>query len=238
MNEERQALVINPAAKIPDVGAPNKFDLAITWCDNFANPKRFGCCHLIGLNTLKLQATACPLKVHLSYPFIIDHDFSKNSSLNIPVTVYIRNALEDQAVTFTFETLAADEEFEGARRQFRIVPNTNLRHRYLWMGTTKARVVALERQSITVLQLLACVTGPGQYNLNRFRFITEVGGKRPRTFFFPLQHLCNVTDSAAAANVVNMCEHSSECGPLDKEVQKRTEELSGPLQVDDSEVDI
>ena len=67
MEEERQSLIINPAATIVDIGAPNKFDLIITWTlpaaageTSGGGGQRFGFYHLPGVAIMKVLPSACP----------------------------------------------------------------------------------------------------------------------------------------------------------------------------------
>ena len=206
IDEERQSLIINPAAVIADVGAPTKLDLVLSWTLN-TSPPRFGFHHLPGVSIMKVLPSACPLKVHLSYPPIIHpphptlttttspstpptpHPFP----LQFPVHVHIRNILEDSPISFLFETLPPEEEFDPVRRQFRTIASTSMRGRYAWHGLTRVKVPQLRGGDEVEVLLYVDVDGEGEYNLNRFRFTVEVGGgKKPRVFFFPLQHLVRV----------------------------------------------
>jgi len=119
-----------------------------------------------------------------------------------------RNSVESEALTFLFETLPPEEEFDQATRLFRTVTSSSLRSRYLWSGVTKKRVVALEPNTTMELRLCATFFHPGHYNLNRYRLTvfdakpegpksskaTSKDGKSPRVFFFTAQHLIFVTD--------------------------------------------
>jgi hypothetical protein len=66
---------------------------------------------------------------------------------------------------------------------------------YLWQGVTRRRVDRVDALHTTELSLTAVFLAPGQYNLNRFRFTVSVVGvdAKPRVFFFPLQHIINIT---------------------------------------------
>ena len=212
IDEERQSLIINPAAVIADVGAPNKLDLLLSWTLN-TSPPRFGFHHMPGVSIMKVMPSACPLKVHLSYPPIIHPPSSPSPSpsppasspssspsppnpsfpLQFPVHVHIRNILEDSPISFQFETLPPEEEFDPVRRQFRTLTSTSMRGRYAWHGLTRVKVPQLKGGEEAEVVLYVDVDGEGEYNLNRFRFTVEVGGgKKPRVFFFPLQHLVRV----------------------------------------------
>ncbi len=73
------------------------------------------------------------------------------------------------------------------------VHHTVLRSRYLWQGCTKKRVEKLPPGEDLAFNLVATFFEPGEYNLNRFRFTVDQGtNKKPRVFFFPLQHLARV----------------------------------------------
>ena len=206
MEEERQALIINPAATIADIGAPNKFDLIVTWtlaAGSSGGTQRYGFHHLPGVAIMKVLPSACPLKVHLSYPTRITLPSAAAASastaapafpLSIPVSLSIRNILDDTPISFLFETLPPEEEFDANKRAFRTSHSAALPPaRYMWRGLTRSRVVGLkggeEADVLLCIDVLRC----GEYNLNRFRFTVEVGGgKKPRVFFFPLQHLIRV----------------------------------------------
>jgi len=98
-------------------------------------------------------------------------------------------------LTFLFETLPPDEEFDSARRLFRTMPSPSIHCRYHWSGVTRSRVENLPPAAVCRLELWARIHAPGSYNLNRFRFTIEPqanSGKKPRVFFFPLQHLIHV----------------------------------------------
>ena len=192
MEEERQSLIINPAAVIADVGAPNKLDLILSWSLPSSSPRRFGFFHLPGVAIMKVLPSACPLKVHLSYPPVLTAAAGA-FPLTFPVRVSIRNILEESAISFLFETLPPEEDFDPVRRQFRTLPSSTLRGRYAWHGLTRAKVAALKGGEEAEVTLYVDVGGEGEYNLNRFRFTVEVGGgKKPRVFFFPLQHLIRI----------------------------------------------
>ena len=211
MEEERQSLIINPAATIADIGAPNKFDLIITWTLPTAavaaagssgggvdgSAQRFGFYHVPGVAIMKVLPSACPLKVHLSYPTHITLPPPTSSPafpLSIPISLSIRNILDDTPISFLFETLPPEEEFDATKRAFRTSTSSTLPPaRYMWRGLTRSRVVGLPGGDEADVLLCIDVLRSGEYNLNRFRFTVEVGGgKKPRVFFFPLQHLIRV----------------------------------------------
>ena len=192
MEEERQSLIINPAAVITDVGAPAKLDLIVTWTIASA-PPRFGFHHLPGVAIMKVLPSACPLKVHLAYPPTVLVPAAAAFPVTLPIQVQIRNILEDSPISFQFETLPPEEDFDPVRRQFRTLPSSVLRGRYAWHGVTRAKVGQLRGGEEAEVRLYVDVGEEGEYNLNRFRFTVEVGGgKKPRVFFFPLQHLVRV----------------------------------------------
>ena len=217
MEEERQSLIINPAATIVDIGAPNKFDLVITWTlasdetdgssgGGGGGGQRFGFYHLPGVAIMKVLPSACPLKVHLSYPTRITLPSSSSTSshpsafpLSVPVSLSIRNILDDTPISFLFETLPPEEEFDANKRAFRTSTSSTLSaSRYMWRGLTRSRVVGLRGGDEADVLLCVDVLRAGEYNLNRFRFTVEVGGgKKPRVFFFPLQHLIRVGEVAS-----------------------------------------
>ena len=93
-----------------------------------------------------------------------------------------------------FETLPPEEEFDANKRAFRTSTSSTLAaSRYMWRGLTRSRVVGLKGGDEADVLLCVDVLRAGEYNLNRFRFTVEVGGgKKPRVFFFPLQHLIRV----------------------------------------------
>lgn len=220
IEEEKQTLIVNPAAVLADVGAPNRLDLVFAWRSR--DGSRRGVYHAPGLASMKAQAAACSLKVLLSYPRTVRHDFGVGAAasgapsvsgsgrapafsaggcswLDVPVSVRIRNTLEESCVSFSFETLPPEEEFDPAKRSFRLVGSPALRGRYTWFGGTKCRVQELAPGASCDVQLYAHFSAPGVYNLNRFRFTVEVPGKKPRVFFFPLQHLIHVEQADRAA---------------------------------------
>ena len=208
MEEERQSLIINPAATIADIGAPNKFDLIVTWTlaatetggesGGSGGVQRHGFYHLPGVAIMKVLPSACPLKVHLSYPTHITLPSTDTSAsafpLSVPVSLSIRNILDDTPISFLFETLPPEEEFDANKRAFRTSHSSTLPpSRYMWRGLTRSRVVGLQGGEEADVLLCVDVLRGGEYNLNRFRFTVEVGGgKKPRVFFFPLQHLIRV----------------------------------------------
>jgi hypothetical protein len=202
MEEEKQTLIVNPAAQLADVGAINRMDLVFAW--KSADGLRRGVYHAPGLSCMKKAASACSLKVLLSFPRVIHHDFT-HGWLDVPVFVRIRNTLEDAPVTFSFETLAPEEEFDTADRVFRTHTSPALRARYIWYGNTKCKVSELGAGESCVVQLFAAFAAPGVYNLNRFRFTFEVvSGSEPRVFFFPLQHLIHINQHIATATVATL----------------------------------
>jgi len=191
IEEEKQTLIVNPAAQLADVGAPNRIDLVLGWVS--ADGTRRGVHHSPGLACMKPAPSACSLKVLLEYPRAVGHDFLRQGWLDsVAVRVRIRNILEEAPVTFAFETLPPEEEFDAGKRSFRQVLSPALRARYTWQGSTKCRVSELPAGQQCEIQLYACFTAAGVYNLNRFRFTVEVPGRKPRVFFFPLQHLIHV----------------------------------------------
>ena len=221
IEEERQALIINPGATIADTGAPNKLDLIITWsilpdtaaaASSSSSSPRYGFFHQPGVGIMKVLPSACPLKVHLEYPPVVrlpaaaaspsascSHRSVSPSGfpLSFPVHVTIRNILEDTPISFLFETLPPDEEFDPQRRAFRQIASSSLSSRYQWRGKTRTRVASLRGGEEAEVQLAVDVVSEGEYNLNRFRFTVEVGGgKKPRVFFFPLQHLIRIERQA------------------------------------------
>ena len=221
MEEERQSLIINPAATIADIGAPNKFDLIITWTllsspttttttatgssGSGGGGVRYGFYHVPGVAIMKVLPSACPLKVHLSYPTHITLPPSHSPTspattpassfpLSVPISLSIRNILDDTPISFLFETLPPEEEFDPIKRAFRTSTSSTLpASRYMWRGLTRSRVIGLKGGEEADVLLCVDVLRCGEYNLNRFRFTVEVGGgKKPRVFFFPLQHLIRV----------------------------------------------
>lgn len=137
----------------------------------------------------------------------------------------IRNCLEKTPVSFLFETLPPEEEFDPkyacmlarclrclgpwfdwcrvplvlSSRSFRAVTNASTRCRYLWRGTTRLRVPDLAPSAIVDIKLCATFFNAGQFNLNRFRFTVETAEQKPRVFFFPLQHLIAVGSVGAVS---------------------------------------
>ena len=190
---EKQTLIVNPAALLADVGASNRLDVSFAW--RSSDGKRAGVYHAPGLACMKAPASACSLKVLLSYPRCVRHDFVRDGWLEVPVGVRIRNTLEDHAVTFSFETLPPEEEFDAAKRSFKHQASPALRGRYTWAGATKCKVTDLPSGECSDIPLFAEFSSAGVFNLNRFRFTVEVAGKKPRIFYFPLQHLIHVTQA-------------------------------------------
>lgn len=203
IEEEKQTLIVNPAAVVAEVGAPNRLDLILSW--RSVDGTRFGVLHQPGLACMKASPSACALKVLLSYPrtcslpFPTDANRSSSSyshaPLDVPVTISIRNTLEDATVSFFFETLPSEEEFDPIKRTFRVHHSQSLRGRYTWAGATKCKINDLPPGEQVQIDLFAAFPAPGVYNLNRFRFTVEQVGKKPRIFFFPLQHLIHVNQS-------------------------------------------
>jgi hypothetical protein len=197
IEEEKQTLIVNPAAVLADVGAPNRLDLVLGW--RSSDGLRRGVFHAPGLACMKTAPSACSLKVLLSYPRTVGHDFARDGWLDdVGVSVRVRNTLEESCVTFSFETLPPEEEFDASKRSFRQVHSPALRSRYTWHGSTKCKVVDLAPGRSSAIQLFASFPAAGVYNLNRFRFTVEVAGRKPRVFFFPLQHLIHVTQQTQA----------------------------------------
>lgn len=114
--------------------------------------------------------------------------------------VSIRNTLEDAPITFVFETLAPEEEFDPIARSFKTQPSSALRCRYLWSGRTRLKITALKAQTAVRVPITARFFQPGVYNLNRFRFTVEQEGQKPRVFFFPLQYLISVHPPSAPSD--------------------------------------
>eukprot|EP00823_Brevimastigomonas_motovehiculus_P008275 TRINITY_DN7559_c0_g1_i1.p1 TRINITY_DN7559_c0_g1~~TRINITY_DN7559_c0_g1_i1.p1 ORF type:complete len:204 (+),score=33.90 TRINITY_DN7559_c0_g1_i1:40-612(+) len=184
---------MNPRAIVSNVDAPDRLDLVISWMSS--DGSRFGFYHLPGLTSMKVQPSSCALKVMLHYPRVVEHDFLQRSCVDVPVTLRVRNGLDRSCVSFLFETLAQEEEFDSSKRAFRQVNSISLSSRYLWHGLTTTRVNDLKPNEITHLHLNASFFQPGHYNLNRFRFTVEICGSsssKPRVFFFPLQHLITI----------------------------------------------
>jgi hypothetical protein len=233
IEEDRQALIINPAAQLSNVAAPNKFDLILAW-RSVEHPQRVGFLHEIGLNCLEPSPAACSLKVHLNYKPLVSHNFIFQPILSVPVVLSVRNTLPADRVTFLFETLPIEEEFDTQRRTFRTVSlqQITLLGRYAWRGTTKAKIINLAPGQTTELQLLMDCFRPGVYNLNRFRFTVEVntattaqGNKKPRVFFFPLQHLIHIHSSSSTNTLLhpnnnsnNMSDSASSSLPISIEL--------------------
>jgi len=201
IDEEKQKRIVNPAAVIADVGAPNRLDFILTWFTNPSEeePQRFGFFHLPGDNSMKQTPSQCALKVMVHYNHNIVHDFSTRKRLKVPVHIYVRNRLQEtasaSAVHFLFETLEPEDTFEHSKKSFKTVHHSSVRSRYLWEGATKLRIRDFASGSVHIIKLTALFYQPGHYNLNRFKFTVDIPGEgAPRVFFFPLQHLTNITD--------------------------------------------
>lgn len=81
----------------------------------------------------------------------------------------------------------------GRARCFRVRVSSAIHSRYFWSGTTRLQVDKLQPNSTLLINLTACITHCGMYNLNRFRFqLPSPTGGAARVFFFPLQHLVSV----------------------------------------------
>jgi hypothetical protein len=102
----------------------------------------------------------------LSSPRQVEHDFASGVNLKVPVVVHAMNT-QQTPVTFAFETLLPEEEFNESKRAFRPVTSANTRGRYMWAGGTKSKVTGLPSLHVVALSLSAVFYQPGDYSLNR-----------------------------------------------------------------------
>ena len=118
---------------------------------------------------------ACPLRMTVDCVQSITHNFSQ--PLNINVKISVRNS-SDLPVTFLFETLPVEEEFDPryslilslclfSTRSFRVRTSGIIGGRYLWKGETRRRIIGLESNSTEEFNLSACIADSGVYNMNR-----------------------------------------------------------------------
>lgn len=197
LDAERSKLIINPNCKVKDFGNATNIDLLTYWTMGQAsNTLRWGVNHAVGLDCIKPRVNSCALEYMLDYKPVAKHDFSKGA-LVLPITLRIRNALDRGSITFLFETLHPGEIFSQQDRKFQRLTDQNLRGRYFWTGCTRKRVAQLQAQQSVELELTATFFHPATYNLNRFQFLVERDGSKPKLFFFPLQHLVSVHDSVS-----------------------------------------
>ena len=237
IEEEKQTLIVNPAAVLADVGAANRLDLVCAWRD--ALGERSGFFHAPGLASMKSAPSACSLKVLLGFPRHVTHDFTFRSGiagggLDVPVSVSIRNTLEDAPVTFSFETLPPEEEFDAVKRSFRVSQSQSWKGRYMWSGSTRCRVAELPAGERVAITLFASFPSPGVYNLNRFRFTVEQVGKKPRVFFFPLQHLIHITQASQKQTELAVSTQDTTTSITKEPASDSTEDLSASQPHSDS----
>jgi len=136
--------------------------------------------------------SACPLKVMVRHPQEVEHDFTKGR-LFIPVDIQVCNRRDDVAVSFVFETLPPNQEFDSISRSFKESKNHSMASRYFWSGVTSQRIQNLGPNQRVTLKVNAVFHADGEYNLNRFRFSVDMPNIGIKHFFFPLQHLISIT---------------------------------------------
>jgi len=222
--EEKQKKIVNPAAIVGDVDAPDKLDLVLSW--STPDRQHFGFYHLAGSDCMRSQPNLCALKVAVDYETVVRHDFS-TGCVRLTVHISVRNRLQyahgdpsESNVGFLFEALNPEERFDSSRKSFKTVNHSSVRSRYMWQGPTRSQVKELPSQALHAITLFACFYYPGVYNLNRFKFTVKVGSAPSRVFFFPLQHLVEVYDLA----------------PLSPKSESLSQSLSKLLSSDDSDL--
>eukprot|EP00466_Bigelowiella_natans_P003525 jgi/Bigna1/133992/aug1.23_g8700 len=143
--------------------------------------------------------SACPLKVMVRHPELLQHDFTTKGRLFVPVDIQVCNRRDDISVSFVFETLPPNQEFDSVSRSFRESRNHSMAARYFWHGKTTQRVKQLGPNKKVLLQIHAAFHADGDYNLNRFRFSVDMPGIGIKHFFFPLQHLISIRSDGGTA---------------------------------------
>lgn len=165
MEEDRVKLLLNPSAVVADLGAKDKLDIVSSWT---ADNGKSGLFLMPGLACMKSQPAACSLKVLVEYENTVTHEFSSHQKpLEVPVKVLIRNILEEETVSFLFETLKPQEDFDYNKRSFKVISGASLNSRYLWKGDVRRQIKDLKSNEVVTLSLVANFFQPGQYNLNR-----------------------------------------------------------------------
>jgi hypothetical protein len=149
-------------------------DLLVVWrCDTSSasgTRQRFGVHHMLKVPFRSAAPPAsCPLKLTVHCPQSASLVVASPAQpLRVPICVRVRNATEAAPVSFSFETLPTDEEFDQATRSFRVRSSALSGGRYFWEGVSRRRVVALPPGSVMELSLTAVILAPGSYNINRF----------------------------------------------------------------------
>ncbi|KAI9912956.1 hypothetical protein PsorP6_005298 [Peronosclerospora sorghi] len=169
------------------------------------------------------QETSCPLTVTLSYDTSIDLMNSRSSAsgpalniaeLDIQMRVSNESSSSSSPLDVTIEMLHPEEapaslcvsesltklcavsaSKEGNARQ--AAPPC-----FFWTGVTRKRLPCFLPNSQVIINLKACFTRPGIYNLNRFRFVVQSGGQSARVFMISTDYLVYVKSSQPVANVV------------------------------------
>uniref|UniRef100_A0AAV1TJI4 Trafficking protein particle complex subunit 8 n=1 Tax=Peronospora matthiolae TaxID=2874970 RepID=A0AAV1TJI4_9STRA len=161
-----------------------------------------------------LQNSSCPLTVTLGYDTSVDlkcpthpgstatwriaelditmrvSNESSPSSAPLDVTVEMLHTEETQAPSATFASLTKLRLIPYSER-----PSLRNAPRFFWTGVCKKKLAHFSPNSQAMINLRACFTEPGIYNLNRFRFVVQStipNGQSASIFMIPAEHLVYV----------------------------------------------
>jgi hypothetical protein len=141
----------------------------------------------------------CPVSVCFDCPREVEHSFSTSSFLEVPISLNLRAIDPSVNIQCIVECCSPLESFDSKNRAFKMMASNNILRSYFWKGKTKF-VVPVSGKSTSRIDLAACFTGAGVYNMNRLKFIFPSGdreGQKFRTFFIPHQQFIHVSDKLA-----------------------------------------
>eukprot|EP00475_Leptophrys_vorax_P002547 TRINITY_DN11422_c0_g1_i1.p1 TRINITY_DN11422_c0_g1~~TRINITY_DN11422_c0_g1_i1.p1 ORF type:complete len:446 (+),score=86.68 TRINITY_DN11422_c0_g1_i1:328-1665(+) len=174
------------------------YHLAISW-SVAANARSFessGDLFILRESVLNAESLAgCPVSVCFDCPREISHPFSDSSYLDVPIFLNLRATDPFASIQCIVECCSPLESFDSKSRAFKHMGSNSIVRSYFWKGKSKF-VVQVSGRSTTRIELSACFTGPGVFNMNRLKFIFPIGEREVpqkfRTFFIPHQQFIQV----------------------------------------------
>ncbi|KAF2078684.1 hypothetical protein CYY_000055 [Polysphondylium violaceum] len=136
-----------------------------------------------GKNHMIYPSLKLPLRYQIISEKVVKHSsFETQPLCTVPVTLQLSNCSFTSVLELSIETLLPHENIDQTSRHT---------SQYFWTGVTKY-TIKLAPQQIVDLQLHACFSQYGVYNINRYKINVTLSNDTHKDIFSTTQHLINI----------------------------------------------